>query len=72
LPRSAGGFALAVAIVYFVFFAFNKQAFVQYYYFVIGALCCALAVWETLPAQARTPAVPTTRAQDTYADAQPA
>ena len=25
------------------FFAFNKQAFCNYYFFVIGAMCCAIA-----------------------------
>jgi hypothetical protein len=42
-PRSPAGFALAVGAVFFAFFAFNKQAFCNYYHFVIGALCCALA-----------------------------
>ncbi len=32
-----------MALVLLVFFAFNKQAFCNYYYFVIGALCTALA-----------------------------
>jgi len=43
LPRTPAAFALAIAFAFFVFFAFNKQAFVNYYYFIIGALCCALA-----------------------------
>jgi hypothetical protein len=43
LPRTPSGFAGAVAIVMFTFIAFNKQAFANYYYFVIGALCCAVA-----------------------------
>ncbi len=38
------GFAAAVALVFFPFFAFNKQAFGNYYFFVLGALCCAVAV----------------------------
>jgi len=41
--RGPAGFALGVALVLFVFFAFNKQAFCNYYYFVIGALCSTLA-----------------------------
>jgi hypothetical protein len=57
LPRTPAGFSLAVALVYFVFFAFNKQAFVQYYYFLIGALCCALATWEIRTAGERPAAV---------------
>jgi hypothetical protein len=42
-PRSVAGFALSVGFVCFCFFAFNKQAFANYYFFVIGALCCAIA-----------------------------
>jgi hypothetical protein len=42
-PRSPSGFAAAVSLTYLCFFAFNKQAFANYYYFVIGALCCAVA-----------------------------
>ncbi|HWE97495.1 MAG TPA: hypothetical protein VG269_26290 [Tepidisphaeraceae bacterium] len=41
--RSPAGFALAVAVVYLPFIAFNKQAFCNYYFFVIGCLCCAIA-----------------------------
>jgi hypothetical protein len=40
-PRTPSGFALALALVLLVFFAFNKQAFCNYYHTVIGALCCA-------------------------------
>jgi hypothetical protein len=29
-----------------VFFAFSKQAFCNYYFFVIGALCGAVAAWR--------------------------
>jgi hypothetical protein len=43
LARNAAGFAVAVALVCFSFFAFNRQAFCNYYFFVIGALCSALA-----------------------------
>ena len=43
-PRTPAGFAGGVALVYFAFFAFNKQAFENYYFFVIGALCCAVAL----------------------------
>lgn len=47
--RTPAGFAAATGLVYLAFFAFNKQAFANYYYFVIGALCCAVAAirpWE--------------------------
>lgn len=42
-PRTPAGFAAAAALVYLVFFAFSKQAFGNYYYFTLGALCCAVA-----------------------------
>ena len=41
--RGPAGFALAVVVVLLVFFVFSKQAFCNYYYFVIGGLCTALA-----------------------------
>ncbi len=41
--RTPSGFAATVGVVYLFFFAFNKQAFANYYYFIIGALCCAVA-----------------------------
>lgn len=45
-PRTPAGFAAAVALVFLVFFAFSKQAFGNYYYFCLGALCCAVAVTD--------------------------
>ncbi len=42
-PRTPAGFAGAVALTYFGFFSLSKQAFCNYYYFVLGALCCAVA-----------------------------
>jgi hypothetical protein len=50
LPHTPAGFAGGVALVYILFIAFNKQAFCNYYYFVIGAMCCASAAaagWAT-------------------------
>lgn len=41
--RSPAGFATAMAAVYLVFIAFNKQAFCNYYFFVIACFCCAIA-----------------------------
>lgn len=38
LPRTAAGFSAAVAATFFAFFATNKQAFCNYYFFVVGAL----------------------------------
>lgn len=53
LGRTPAGFSLAVALLFFLFFAFNKQAFCNYYYFVIGALCSAAgACSHTPPARA--------------------
>jgi hypothetical protein len=42
-PRTPAGFAAALALLSLAFFAFNKQAFCNYYFFVIGAMCCAIA-----------------------------
>jgi hypothetical protein len=41
--RTPAGFAAAVSFIFLSFFAFNKQAFINYYFFVIGAMCCAVA-----------------------------
>ena len=40
-PRTPAGFAAGLGLVCFALFAFNKQAFCNYYHFVIGSLCCA-------------------------------
>jgi hypothetical protein len=52
-PNTAAGFSAAVAFSTFVMFAFGSKAFCNYYYFVIGVLCCtaaALAALDTRPA----------------------
>ncbi len=54
LPRTAYGFAVGISITFLVFFAFNKQAFCNYYYFVMGALAVALAAGAS-PSQAPSP-----------------
>ena len=46
LQRSAHSFALGAAITFLTFFAFSKQAFANYYFFVIAALCCAIASFK--------------------------
>jgi hypothetical protein len=46
--QSPAGFAGAVTLVNLVFIAFNKQAFANYYYFVI-----ATAAWATAAAGPR-------------------
>lgn len=40
-PRTIAGFAMSMTFVYLLFFSFNKQAFCNYYFFVIGAACIA-------------------------------
>src|SRR6185436_14418094 len=42
-PRTPAGFAAAVTLVYLTFFAFNKQAFANYYFFVIATACWSAA-----------------------------
>ncbi len=48
-PRGASGWMAASALSYLGFFAFNKQAFANYYFWVFGLLVAAVAV--ALPAQ---------------------
>lgn len=42
--RTVAGFAGAVGLIFLSLFLFNKAAFINYYFFVIGALCCATAL----------------------------
>lgn len=49
LPRTPSGFALATSALFLAFFALNKQAFANYYFFVIGALCVAVAAAASPP-----------------------
>src|SRR5262249_19165463 len=41
--NTAAGFATSIAFSLMMTFAFGSKAFCNYYYFVIGALCCAVA-----------------------------
>jgi hypothetical protein len=41
-----GGFLASLAWVMLMFLAFNKQAFANYYFFVVGTFCLAIAVWN--------------------------
>jgi hypothetical protein len=51
--RRSIGFAAAVAFCFLLFFAFNKQAFANYYFFVVGAMACAIAeLGSDIPAMA--------------------
>jgi hypothetical protein len=43
VARTPAGFALGVAALFLAFFVLNKQAFANYYFFVVGALCVAVA-----------------------------
>jgi hypothetical protein len=43
-PRTTTGFVLSVALVMFGFIAFARQAFINYYFLIFGALCCATAL----------------------------
>lgn len=45
-PRTGAGFAAAMALTFLVFFAFNKQAFANYYSFALGTLLLAVAAWR--------------------------
>ena len=47
--RTPSGFAGTVALTLFLFVAFNKQAFCNYYYFALGAMCCAIAATQLEP-----------------------
>jgi hypothetical protein len=55
VPRDPAGFAVALSLAALGFFAFNKQAFANYYFFVIGGLCCAIAASSPLEESAASP-----------------
>jgi len=42
-PNTAAGFAGSLALSSFATFAFGSKAFCNYYFFVAGTLCCAIA-----------------------------
>lgn len=58
-PRTPAGFAASLGLILLGFFAFNKQAFCNYYFFAIAALCAAVAAVDPDVARAdeliRTP-----------------
>jgi len=45
--NTAAGFATSVAITTFMMFAFGSKAFCNYYFFVVGALCCAVGAFPS-------------------------
>jgi hypothetical protein len=45
-PRTPSGFAWATALLMVPFFALSKQGSPNYYFFALGALCCAVALTE--------------------------
>jgi hypothetical protein len=53
VPRTPAGFAASIALVLALFFAFNKQAFCNYYFVVFAACCCA-AAFASAPVQTPT------------------
>jgi hypothetical protein len=55
VARTPAGFALGVAAVFLAFFVLNKQAFANYYFFVVGALCVAVAATDQSVADRPTP-----------------
>ena len=42
-PNTPAGFAVSLALSSFLAFAFGSKAFCNYYFFVAGAMCCAIA-----------------------------
>ena len=42
-PNTVAGFAASVALSTFLTFTFGSKAFCNYYFFVAGAMCCAIA-----------------------------
>ena len=42
--RGPLGFVTGSALVYAVFFALTKQSFCNYWWFVLGTICCGIAV----------------------------
>jgi hypothetical protein len=43
-PNTASGFLASLTLATFTMFAFGSKAFCNYYFFVIGALCCSIAL----------------------------
>jgi hypothetical protein len=50
-PNTPAGFSASVTLYSLAMFAFGSKAFCNYYYFVIGALCCTIATCANRPPQ---------------------
>lgn len=50
-PRTPSGFAISFAFMLMAFFAFSRQGGGNYFFAVIGALCCAVAASQWQPSQ---------------------
>ena len=61
VPLTPSGFAACLGSFYLFLFAFAKIAFTNYYYFVIAALCMAIAVASTDQVDAAPAAVETAK-----------
>jgi hypothetical protein len=48
-PRRSGGFAMAIAFCFLVFFSLSKQAFANYYYLILAACCAAACLENWIP-----------------------
>ncbi len=53
-PRSGAGFAAGIGLTYLLFLAISKQAFCNYYFFVLAALCMAVATMREEKSEATT------------------
>jgi hypothetical protein len=49
--NTPAGFAASIGLTTLAFFAFGSKAFCNYYFFVIGALCCAIAAYPATVAR---------------------
>jgi hypothetical protein len=50
-PNTPAGFCASLALATFATFAFGSKAFCNYYFFVIGAICCTLGAALSQPQQ---------------------
>jgi hypothetical protein len=53
--RGPGAFVTGSALVYAVFIALSKQSFCNYWWFVLGAICCGIAANAAERGEVRAP-----------------